>query len=284
MVAAPCIFAATAFDEVLVHKGESLVSALESLRAAGLQLIFSSALIGRELEVNVDPGSGSPEEVARRILAPHAAYASLALGVTPRTTLDLALRWDAQRFNASFHDDQILPRVSLQYDLDAATTFRMSWGRAAQTMRPDELPVQEGDTTFSVAQRATQIAVSAEHRLTPSASLRIEAYDKRVSDPAPSYENLLDPFALLPELEVDRVRVAPDRSRMYGGRDELALATTVHLEWVDELQLVGSNGSLRAGERAPYLGSETCGLDRRRVESAALAALHECKLAQWLAS
>ena len=54
-----------------VKKGESLVSALETLRAQGLQLIFSSALIGADLAVDVEPGAGSPEEIARRILAPH---------------------------------------------------------------------------------------------------------------------------------------------------------------------------------------------------------------------
>ncbi len=54
-----------------VEKGQSLAAALDELRGRGLQLIFSSALIGAERRVDVDPGSGSPEEVARRILAPH---------------------------------------------------------------------------------------------------------------------------------------------------------------------------------------------------------------------
>ncbi|HVY82480.1 MAG TPA: TonB-dependent receptor [Steroidobacteraceae bacterium] len=146
----------------------------------------------------------------------YAAYASGAITVAPRTTLDLAIRWDAQRFGTAFRDDQISPRVGLQYDYDAATTLRASWGRAAQTLRPDELPVQDGELAFARAQFATQTVLSIERRFAPIAVLRVELYDKRIRDPSPEFENVLDPFALLPELEVDRVRIAPDRSRAYG--------------------------------------------------------------------
>ncbi len=146
----------------------------------------------------------------------YAAYASTMIGIARDFRLDLSLRWDAQRFHTAFHDDQVSPRMSLQYEYDRATTVRVSWGRSAQTLRPDELQVQEGDTSFPAAQHLTQIAVSMERRFVPTAMLRVELYDKRVHDPAPDYENLLDPFALLPELEVDRVRIQPDRSRIYG--------------------------------------------------------------------
>src|SRR6185436_14360789 len=146
----------------------------------------------------------------------YAAYASALLKISLHVTTDLALRWDAQRFDAAFNDDQISPRMSVQYEWDPATVVRLSWGCLAQTERPDELPVQEGDPAFHHAQRSTQTVLSMERHVASSALLRFEAYDKRVSHPTPSYENLLDPFALFPELLVDRVRVQPDRSRMYG--------------------------------------------------------------------
>jgi outer membrane receptor protein involved in Fe transport len=151
----------------------------------------------------------------------YAVYSSAQVGIARGTTLDLSLRWDAQRFNASFHDNQLSPRVSLQYAYDPATTFRVSWGRSAQTLRPDELQVQDGDASFPAAQRATQVAVSMEHHFMPASFWRVELYDKRIHDPAPAFENLLDPFALLPELEVDRVRIQPDRARGFGA--ELSL-------------------------------------------------------------
>jgi TonB-dependent receptor-like protein len=146
----------------------------------------------------------------------YAAYASAFLKVSRHVSADFALRWDAQRFDAAFNDDQFSPRLSLQYEWDPATVLRLSWGRLAQTERPDELPVQDGDPTFHHPQRSTQTVLSMERHVASTALLRFEAYDKRVHHPTSSYENLLDPFALLPELLVDRVRVQPDRSRMYG--------------------------------------------------------------------
>ena len=47
-------------------------------------------------------------------------------------------------------------------------------------------------------------------------SLRVEAFRKHISDPVPIYENLLDPLVPLPELEVDRVRIAPQGASAYG--------------------------------------------------------------------
>ncbi len=51
-----------------------------------------------------------------------------------------------------------------------------------------------------------------------------EAFDRHITDPTPLYENIFDPFALLPELEADRVRVAPEHCARVRRRDESALA------------------------------------------------------------
>ncbi|MBX5463094.1 MAG: TonB-dependent receptor [Steroidobacteraceae bacterium] len=146
----------------------------------------------------------------------YAAYASASLAISRRVQIDAALRWDAQRFGTFFKDDQVSPRFSAQYQLDPATLIRLSWGRMAQTQRPDELQVSDGEPGFHPAQRSTQTVLGIERQAGPRAFLRLEAYNRRVTHPAPAYENLLDPFALLPELEVDRVRVDPDTTRLYG--------------------------------------------------------------------
>src|SRR5688572_23719771 len=54
-----------------LERGQSLAAALKELRAAGLQIVFSSSLVDPALKVTVDPSTGSPEQIARRILAPH---------------------------------------------------------------------------------------------------------------------------------------------------------------------------------------------------------------------
>ncbi len=159
----------------------------------------------------------------------YAAFASALIDVSKRVSIDLALRWDAQRFGPAFSDDQISPRVSAQYQYDPDTTFRLSWGRMAQTQRPDELQVQDGDPRFHAAQRSTQTVLSIERKLQPMTLLRIEAYDKRIANPTPIFENLLDPFALFPELEADRVRVAPDSSHVHGA--ELSLRWQLANNW-----------------------------------------------------
>ena len=175
------------------------------------------------------PPAFSQQTVLRATGQAYAAYASGLITLARGTTLDLALRWDAQRYTTEFRNDQLSPRVSLQYEYDDTTTLRASWGRAAQTLRPDELQVQEGDPRFPAAQRATQIVVSVERRFAPMALLRVELYDKRIHDPSPAFENLLDPFALLPELEVDRVRIQPDSSRAQGA--ELSARWQARARW-----------------------------------------------------
>lgn len=146
----------------------------------------------------------------------YAAYASALFSLGSRTLVDVGLRWDGQRFGEAFRDDEVSPRLSVQFEYDPATVLRASWGRLAQTERPDELLVPDGDESFHLAQRASQTVFSIERRLRTSMLLRVEAYDKRVSSPRPIYENLLDPFSLLPELGVDRLRVQPDSSRAHG--------------------------------------------------------------------
>lgn len=152
-----------------------------------------------------------------------ALYAALQFAPAPRWNLDLGLRADAQRHSARegasrdrYSDLQWSPRLAARYDWSDRTVLRASVGRMWQSQRPDELQVADGEPVFHAAQRATQAVLSFEHRLGPRALLRVEGYRKAVARPAPRYENLLDPWVLLPEIEVDRVRVAPDSALLYG--------------------------------------------------------------------
>ncbi|MEJ1966310.1 MAG: TonB-dependent receptor [Gammaproteobacteria bacterium] len=159
----------------------------------------------------------------------YGAYGSALIRISRELTMDLALRWDAQRFGTAFHDNQLSPRLSMQYQYNPDTALRLSWGRTAQTERPDELEVQDGEPRFHAAQRSRQTVLSVERKIRDTALFRFEAYDKRIADPAPIFENLLDPFALFPELEADRVREQPDRSRVYGA--ELSLRWQLANDW-----------------------------------------------------
>jgi hypothetical protein len=175
----------------------------------------------------------------------YAAFASGLVDVSKQVSIDLALRWDAQRFSGQFNDDQISPRVSAQYRYDPDTTLRLSWGRMAQTQRPDELQVQDGEARFHAAQRSTQTVLSLERKLLPMTLLRVEAFDKRIAHPTPIFENLLDPFALFPELEADRVRVAPDSSHVHGA--ELSVRWQSAVDWSGWMSYSWSQATDRTG-------------------------------------
>jgi outer membrane receptor protein involved in Fe transport len=145
----------------------------------------------------------------------YAAYLFDEWNVTHLVTLSAGLRWDAQHYDG-FRDTQLSPRLALEYDPGGRWRVRAALGRMYQAERPDELQIQDAETVFHEVQRADQAVLSLERRIGRDWSLRTEAFQKRIADPLPIYENLLDALVPLPELEVDRVRVAPRGSRAYG--------------------------------------------------------------------
>ena len=145
----------------------------------------------------------------------YAAYLFDAWRLSKDLTLSAGLRWDAQRYDG-FSDSQLSPRLALEYEPNDRWRLRAALGRMYQAERPDELQIQDGESIFHPAQRADQAVLSVERRIGRDWSLRVETFQKRISDPLPIYENLLDALVPLPELEVDRVRVAPLASRAYG--------------------------------------------------------------------
>lgn len=155
------------------------------------------------------------------------AWATRFWAPAERWSFNLGLRFDAQRYAArdalagAATDDRLSaqqwsPRLAAEYRWSERTVLRASVGRATQAERPDELMVADGDSRFHDPQRADQLVLGLEHRLGEYAQLRIEAYRKDVDGPLPRYENLFDPVTVLPELEVDRRRVEPRWSRLYG--------------------------------------------------------------------
>jgi outer membrane receptor protein involved in Fe transport len=145
----------------------------------------------------------------------YAAYLVDAWQVTQSLTLSAGLRWDAQRYDG-FSDSQLSPRLALEYDAGDRWRVRAAIGRMYQAERPDELQIQDAESVFHPVQRADQVVLSVERRIGRDWSLRVETFQKHIGDPLPIYENLLDALVPLPELEVDRVRVAPLASRAYG--------------------------------------------------------------------
>jgi TonB dependent receptor/TonB-dependent Receptor Plug Domain len=164
----------------------------------------------------------------------YAAYASLLRSFESGFAIDVGLRWDGERYGPAFEANQLSPRLSLQYRVSPDTVLRASVGRLSQTQRPDELQVEDGDNVFHRAEFAMQSVLSVEQRLTARVQLHLEAFDKQISHPRPRFENLMDPIALLPEIEVDRVRIQPSSSRALGAEFSLRWSTAEHWAgWVN---------------------------------------------------
>lgn len=130
--------------------------------------------------------------------------------VGERLTLEAGLRWSDQDYDAGDGRTQLGPRVNLLYTLSPATRLRLGWGRIFQPQSINEVQVEDGVEQFFPAQSADHLVAGLEHTFGQSLELRVEAYRKDYADLRPRYENLFDPFSILPELQADRVQVAPD--------------------------------------------------------------------------
>lgn len=135
-----------------------------------------------------------------------AVYGSLQWNPLDRLTTDLGWRWDSM----------LMPRLSAEYRLSEATTLRAALGAHAQAQRLHELAIADGETGLQPVERSRQAVLSVDRRWNDAFTLRVEGYAKSIRDPHAYYENLFDPVVLLPEADIDRVRVAPDSAFLYG--------------------------------------------------------------------
>jgi hypothetical protein len=131
-------------------------------------------------------------------------------------TLEGGLRVDTQTYDDSGDSAQWGPRLSVLYNAGSNTRLRASWGRFYQSQGIDELQVQDGVDRFYPAQHAVHSILSVEHAFDSWLDARVEIYRKDYRSVNPRFENLFDPLVLLPELQYDRVRIAPSSARADG--------------------------------------------------------------------
>jgi outer membrane receptor protein involved in Fe transport len=129
-------------------------------------------------------------------------------------TMEFGVRYD----HASWTKDKnISPRISMVYDLGKETVIRMGWGRYYQTQGINKLNVLDGDKRFYPAELAEHRVVGLEHEFQSGINLRVEAYQKKLSNIRPRYHNFrgftLNPLA---EIHDDRIRVEPEGGESRG--------------------------------------------------------------------
>jgi outer membrane cobalamin receptor len=142
--------------------------------------------------------------------------------------VETGVRWDRQTYTG---EQQVSPRAGLVVALGSSRRIRAGWGRYYQSQGVYQLQVEDGVTEFFPAQLAEHWNLGYEQGFGGGITLRADAYLKRMSDLRPRYENLLNPFELLPEFEPDRVRIAPDRAEARGVDVTLSCKDAGPVDW-----------------------------------------------------
>ncbi|MCY3968921.1 MAG: TonB-dependent receptor [Acidobacteria bacterium] len=142
----------------------------------------------------------------------YSAYAADRFRLGSSLVLELGGRYDRQTLT---DEDQISPRLNLVYDLGPGGSLRAAWGQYYQSQRPNELQVEDGETNLFPTEKAETVLVGWERNL-GAFNLRLDAYNRDISDPRPYYTNLFEPTAPNPEATRDRILVAPERATARG--------------------------------------------------------------------
>jgi hypothetical protein len=136
--------------------------------------------------------------------------------ITPHVTTETGFRLERDSGYGLEPATLLDPRIAVRWGFRPDTALRLQWGRFHQSDDVNELRVQDGVMQFDRPQRSDHLIVGLDHQLASGIGLKAEAFSKRQLDPREHYENLFDRLAILPELEPDRVRVAPDSSELRG--------------------------------------------------------------------
>jgi len=169
-------------------------------------------------EVAAAFGRGLTEDVLMAV-SPRVAIFSL-YGANRRKwshfEAELGLRLDAQHYDAYGNHTQVSPRLNLRYDFDNQWRLYSSAGRFTQAQHVEEWRVEEAQQAPDSAQVSIHTILGLERETDSGFRFGVEAYTKRWTTSAPYFDNQLDPFALLPDLTPDRVRIVPRGSEASG--------------------------------------------------------------------
>lgn len=161
----------------------------------------------------------------------YAGYTEVRWRPVDSVALDLGLRWDQQTYTTAMDDEQMSPRVNLLWRVGERTDLRLAYGQYYQAQEINELQISDGIRDFHPAQRARHLVASFTHVFPAGPELRVEAYRKKYYGLMPRFENIFDPLVLIPELQVDRVRIDADRATAEGLEVTLSGEGEQDLSW-----------------------------------------------------
>jgi hypothetical protein len=126
------------------------------------------------------------------------------------------VRLDSQDYRGIGVRTQLTPRLNLRYDPATDWHVYASWGEFSQAQRIDEFREEENQSSPDAANRASHTVVGVAHEPAGATRWRIELYRNYWSSVSPYDINALGLVTLLPELQPDRIRIAPLSSESDG--------------------------------------------------------------------
>ncbi|MEQ8860558.1 MAG: TonB-dependent receptor [Pseudomonadales bacterium] len=193
----------TEFGAEIEYGSSRYDSVAEIERGVLGELLESAAGDGHDIQLDPDGFSGG-------------AYWALEVPVGETLVLQPGIRWDFQSFDPAGSTYHTSPRIGLRWRPRDTVSVRIDAGRFHQPEALHELQVADGETAFFRPQKSDHFIIGGEWLTAGGWALRGELYEKRYSRVKRRYENLLNPFVLVPELEPDRIAINPDRARARG--------------------------------------------------------------------
>ena len=143
-------------------------------------------------------------------------YGSVSLKPWQAVRVEAGVRWDRQRFD-NVGADQVSPRVSVRYDIDAATAITVAAGSFSQPQGIHELQVEDGLSRYQQPQTAHHFIAGVDRSFAAlGLQIHAEVYVKRFTRLKRRFENPMHPLVLLPELAPDRSSSHPSAARARG--------------------------------------------------------------------
>lgn len=157
------------------------------------------------------------------------AYLAGRARITDALTVEVGLRYDHQSHTG---ERQISPRINGALQVAARTFIRGAWGYYHQPHARHELWTADADTAFYPTQKAEHRVLGLEHIFRNGMSLRLEGYQRLLSDPLPEYRRLARNMGpLWEESLADRVMVHPEEGRARGVELFLKASPGGRLTW-----------------------------------------------------
>jgi len=185
------------------------------------------------LRANLMHAAGPPDAETTLAVSPAGAsigaYVAYRVALSRRVTTEAGLRWDRQTYTG---DREWSPRLNLAWQAAPRSELRLGLGRYAQSLRIHELRIEDGERTYRSPENSRQVDLTFVQRFTAGWSFRMDAYRHELDRLQPRYENVFHPLELFPEVEADRVLVAPKSARLQGVELSVRGDAGAPLQWM----------------------------------------------------